>query len=425
MYDYDVIFIGSGHSCNHGAGTLAAAGKKVALVEQDKMGGTCTNYGCDAKIILDGPFEFKEGLDRYNDLCVAGETKINWNPLVKYKRSLLEPFDASIRQIFRAMGMDILEGHGVLKDAHTVEVNGKNYTAEYIVIGAGIISMEFASMAMILGKQVTIVEFADRAPNMYPKKYVDKLVEKMSARGVKFIFSDTVAKIEKTADGFLATTKNGVKIPCDYILEATGRAPNVEKMGLEEVGIEFNRRGIVVDEYLRTSVKNIFASGDIIDKTIPKLTPTAEYESNYIADHLLGLRPEPISYPPIPNLVFTLPRIGQVGISVDEATANPDKYNVVNVPYGLQQEWVNNRETDIEVTFIMDKEGYLVGAAVYGSEAGTWLDFFTLIINQKLRQADFRKMIFAFPTQTYAILMALTPVLSDKPAPSLFDALSQ
>ena len=81
MYDYDVIFIGSGHSCNHGAGTLAAAGKKVALVEQDKMGGTCTNYGCDAKIIL--------------------------------------------------------EGHGVLKDAHTVEVNGKNYTAEYIVIGAG------------------------------------------------------------------------------------------------------------------------------------------------------------------------------------------------------------------------------------------------------------------------------------------------
>ncbi len=333
MYDYDVIFIGSGHSCNHGAGTLAAAGKKVALVEQDKMGGTCTNYGCDAKIILDGPFEFKEGLDRYNDLCVAGETKINWNPLVKYKRSLLEPFDASIRQIFRAMGMDILEGHGVLKDAHTVEVNGKNYTAEYIVIGAGIISMEFASMAMILGKQVTIVEFADRALNMYPKKYVDKLVEKMSARGVKFIFSDTVAKIEKTADGFLATTKNGVKIPCDYILEATGRAPNVEKMGLEEVGIEFNRRGIVVDEYLRTSVKNIFASGDIIDKTIPKLTPTAEYESNYIADHLLGLRPEPISYPPIPNLVFTLPRIGQVGISVDEATANPDKYNVVNVPF--------------------------------------------------------------------------------------------
>ena len=124
-------------------------------------------------------------------------------------------------------------------------------------------------------------------------------------------------------------------------------------------------------------------------------------------------------------MVFTLPRIGQVGISVDEATANPDKYNVVNVPYGLQQEWVNNRETDIEVTFIMDKEGYLVGAAVYGSEAGTWLDFFTLIINQKLRQADFRKMIFAFPTQTYAILMALTPVLSDKPAPSLFDALSQ
>ena len=132
------------------------------------------------------------------------------------------------------------------------------------------------------------------------------------------------------------------------MLDATGRIANFEDMGLEALGIEASRRGIKVDDHMRTSVPNIFASGDAVDKAIPKLTPTAEFESNYIAAQILGLNSEPICYPIIPNLVFTLPRIAQAGVTVEEAQAAPDKYRVVEVPFGQQNEWVNNREMDAE-----------------------------------------------------------------------------
>ena len=119
----------------------------------------------------------------------------------------------------------------------------------------------------------------------------------------------------------------------------------------------------------------------------------------------------PICYPAVPNLVFTLPRIAQVGITVEEAEKCPEMYTVTSIPYGAQNEWVNNRELDIDMTFIVDKEGYLAGAAIYGSEAGTWIDFLTLIINKKIGGEELRNMIFAFPTQTYMLAATLIPLL--------------
>lgn len=195
------------------------------------------------------------------------------------------------------------------------------------------------------------------------------------------------------------------------MLCGAGRIGNVENLGLEELGIEASRRGIVVDDHLRTSVQNIYVSGDVVDKTIPRLTPTAEFESNYIAAQILGVSDAPICYPVVPNLVFTLPRIAQVGVTLDEAAAQPEVYRVVELPYGTQNEWVNNRELDIEISLVIDAEGHLAGAAVYGSEGGTWIDFFTMVINDKLTGADLRSRIFAFPTQTYMLAATLANLL--------------
>ena len=190
-----------------------------------------------------------------------------------------------------------------------------------------------------------------------------------------------------------------------------GRIANFEDMGLEAIGIEASRRGIKVDDHMRTSVPNIFASGDAVDKAIPKLTPTAEFESNYIAAQILGLDSAPICYPIIPNLVFTLPRIAQAGVTVSEAEAAPDKYRVVEVPFGQRNEWVNNRELDAEFTYIIDNDGCLAGAAAYGAEAAFMIDFLTLIIANKMTAENLRRMIFAFPTQTYSVISGLTPLL--------------
>lgn len=447
MYDYDVVYLGSGHSCWHGAVMLSAAGKKVALVDGDLPGGTCTNYGCDAKILLDGPFEYLEGLERYRDLCLEGDVAIDWKGLMAYKKAHFAPFPQLMTGMFAASNLTFVSEFGKIVDAHTVQAGDKTLTTDYIVIGtgqrdsildipgkeflhtsreflgidemperivfigAGIISMEFASMALALGKKVTIVEFAPRALVAYPKKYVDKLVAKMESQGAEFRFGEGVSAVEEIEGGYKVTTSSGFVTECDYVLCGAGRICNVENLGLEELDIEASRRGIVVDDHLRTSVANIYASGDVVDKGIPRLTPTAEFESNYIAAQILG-GTEPICYPPVPNLVFTLPRIAQVGVTVDEAAAQPDAYRIVELPYGVQNEWVNNRELDIEMTFIIDNEGHLAGAAIYGSEGGTWIDFLTLVITERLTGADLRSKIFAFPTQTYMLASILAGALA-------------
>lgn len=447
MYDYDVIFIGSGHACNHGAIALAAAGKKVVFVEADRLGGTCTNFGCDAKILLDGPFEYMEGLSRYEGLCVSGVGKIDWSALMAYKKKVIGSLDPLLEQIFTKMGIGVIRARGRLVDAHTVAAGDRNITAEYIVIGtgqrdavlavpgseyihdsrefldieqmpehmicigAGIISMEFASMALMLGKKVTFIEFAPRALAAYPEQYVNEIVKKMEGQGAVFHFNEAVSEVAKKDSGLCVTTKSGLQVEGDYVLGATGRIANYEDLGLEALGIQASSKGIVVDDHLRTAVPNIFASGDVVCSNEPKLTPVAEFDSNYIAAQILGLDTEPIHYPAIPNLVFTLPRIAQVGVTIDAASREPDRYHVIPVPYGPQNEWIDNRETDISITFIVSKEGCLAGAAIYGSEAGPWIDFLTLVINEKLTGADLHRMIFAFPTQTYMIVSALVPLL--------------
>ena len=167
-----------------------------------------------------------------------------------------------------------------------------------------------------------------------------------------------------------------------------------------------------VDDHMRTGVPNIYASGDVVDKRIPKLTPAAEFESNYIAGQLLGKSDAPIVYPAIPNLVFTLPRITQVCITVDEAKKDPDSYRIIEVPFDQINEWVNNRELEASHTYIIDREGHLAGAALYNSEAGMMLDALTLVINCRLTWADLEKMIFTFPTQTYSLISGFIPLLS-------------
>lgn len=444
---YDVVFLGSGHSCWHGAVTLAAAGKKVAIVDGDLPGGTCTNYGCDAKIILDGPFEFVEGLDRYQDLCVEGNGTIDWRKLMAYKRQVLAPFPQMMPAMFESMGIEFVPEFGKLVDAHTVQAGERTLETEHVVIGtgqrdsvldipgkeflhnsrefldidempehlicigAGIIGMEFASMALVLGKKVSFVEFAPRALAAYPEAYVATLVAKMEAQGADFHFGEAAAKVEEVEGGYRLTTASGLAVEGDYVLCAAGRVANYENLGLEELGIEASRRGIVVDDHLRTSVPNVFASGDVIDKAIPRLTPTAEFESNYIAAQLLG-DDAPICYPVVPNLVFTLPRIAQVGVTLDEAKADPEAYRIDEWHYGVANEWVDNRELDIDMSFVLDNDGHLVGAAIIGSEAGTWIDFLTLVINTKLTATDISKMIFAFPTQTYMLASHLAQVLA-------------
>ncbi|MDY6429590.1 MAG: NAD(P)/FAD-dependent oxidoreductase [Bacilli bacterium] len=451
MDKYDVIYIGSGHACWHGALILKMQGKKVALVEKELLGGTCTNYGCDAKILLDAPIAYKEALDRYQNIGLAKQAEINWNALMQYKKGVIGFMPNALDGLFNQFGFDVIRGAAKFIDAHTIEVEGKQYQADYFVIGtgqtyipldipgkeyfkdsrdflsldnipdhvtfvgAGIIGMEFASICLSFGKKVDIIDLAPNALNQYDKKYVDFIVNKMKEQGANFLFNRHVASLEKVKENeYVLKTQEGDEIKSNYVLVAVGRKANTDGLNLEGLGIEYSSRGIKVDDHLRTKVKNIYASGDVVDKKVPKLTPTAEFESNYIALDILlpGFLKRKITYPVIPNLVFTLPRIGQVGLDTNKAKELG--YSVEEVELGKTMSWANGNDANEHLTFVFNKKNELVGAAILSENAGEYLDLLTIIINQKLTAKDLSKMIFSFPTVTYGLISSLLRLMLKK-----------
>lgn len=440
QFNYDVIFLGSGHAAWHAALTLKQANKSVAIIEKDKIAGTCTNYGCNAKILLEGPYEILEAAESYPNIINQEQLSVNWENLMSYKQQVISPLSNTLEHMFTQYGIDVFHGTGSLVSEHLIQVDDQQLTAEYIVlatgqhsnkltiegtehtfdsrdflsleqfpkrmtiVGAGIIGIEFASIAIKNGSEVTVIHHTDEALKGFNRKHVDKLIEKLSKEGVQFYLETSPEKVTKTDNGYRVTTTNGDTIASDYVLDSTGRRPNVEGIGLEKLGIKYSSKGIQVDEYLRTAVPNIYASGDVLDKVIPKLTPTATFESNYIAAHILGMATTPISYPAIPSVLYSLPRLAQIGVTVETAQQNQDQYTIKTIPFGKQLLFEYKNETTGEMDIVLDNQKHLVGAEIYANDAPDLINLLTFIVNKQITAQELNQMVFAFPGSSSGVL---------------------
>ncbi|MCI2928751.1 MULTISPECIES: NAD(P)/FAD-dependent oxidoreductase [Staphylococcus] len=439
MKQYDVVFIGSGHAAWHAALTLKHAGKDVAIIEKDTIAGTCTNYGCNAKILLEGPYEVLEESAQYNGIIQSQDLHVNWENLMDYKKQVINPMNGMLKGMFEQQGIDVYMGAGVIKDAHTVTVNDEALQTENIVIatgqhsnkldiegkelthdsrdflsmdelpkrmtfiGVGIISVEFASIMIKSGVEVTMIHHSDKPLKGFNQTHVTQLIKKLEDEGVHFYFDEETQKVEKIGEAYKVSTASGLTIDTDYVLDATGRNPNVEGIGLDQVGIEYSKKGISVDGHLRTNVSNIYASGDVLDKAIPKLTPTATFESNYIAAHILGMTQDEIQYPAIPSVLYSLPRLSQIGVSVQGAEQS-ERYTVKHIPFGKQMVFEYKNETDAEMYAVLDEEKRLVGADIYGVDAADLINLLVFIINQRMTAQDLNQLIFAFPGASSGVI---------------------
>ncbi|MCE4958873.1 MULTISPECIES: NAD(P)/FAD-dependent oxidoreductase [Staphylococcus] len=439
MKQYDVVFIGSGHAAWHAALTLKHAGKDVAIIEKDTIAGTCTNYGCNAKILLEGPYEVLEESAQYNGIIQSQDLHVNWENLMDYKKQVINPMNGMLKGMFEQQGIDVYMGAGVIKDAHTVTVNDEALQTENIVIatgqhsnkldiegkelthdsrdflsmdelpkrmtfiGVGIISVEFASIMIKSGVEVTMIHHSDKPLKGFNQTHVTQLIKKLEDEGVHFYFDEETQKVEKIGEAYKVSTASGLTIDTDYVLDVTGRNPNVEGIGLDQVGIEYSKKGISVDGHLRTNVSNIYASGDVLDKAIPKLTPTATFESNYIAAHILGMTQDEIQYPAIPSVLYSLPRLSQIGVSVQGAEQN-ERYKVKHIPFGKQMAFEYKNETDAEMYVVLDEEKRLVGADIYGVDAADLVNLLVFIINQRMTAQDLNQLIFAFPGASSGVI---------------------
>ena len=444
---YDIIFIGSGHAAWHGAQTLARAGKKVALVEANKVAGTCTNFGCNAKILLDGPAEMMHHLHHYHGIGINDTPDIIWPELMAYKHQVIDPLSDGLAKMLSVDGIDIIAGHAQFIDAQTIMVGEVQYQADQFVIatgqrpaklpitgaefthdstdfldlpempksmifiGAGYIAMEFASIAHAAGSQVTLIEYGDRALNGFDADYAQKVVADMSAKGIQFNFGQAVASVTVLDNGqYAVETAQGQHFEAEYVMDTTGRVANIDGLGLDTIGVAYDRQGVLVNDHLQTNVPNIYASGDVISKPIARLTPTATFESHYIARVLLG-DPTPITYPVVPTVAFTLPRVAQVGVTPDEA-AQRDDLQVIEIPYGQVMRFQTLNDTHAAIKIVLNQQQQLVGAALIGDFAPEVINALVPVINKHYTSDDLKGQIFAFPTHTGIILPMIANYLA-------------
>ncbi len=356
-YDFDLFVIGAGSGGVRAARFAAGFGAKVAVAESRYLGGTCVNVGCVPKKLLVYGAHYAEDIGQAQGYgwTIDGAT-FDWKTLIANKDREIQRLNGIYRGILVDSGVTLLQAHARLVDAHTVEVEGKQYTAEQIliatggwpyvpaipgrehtitsneafylealprrvlVVGGGYIAVEFASIFHGCGADTKLLYRGELFLRGFDGSLRDHLKDEMIKKGVDLQFNADIVHIDKQADGsLLATLEDGRTLEADCIFYATGRRPMLDNLGLEQVGVALDARGfIAVDDEYRTSVSSILAIGDVIGRV--QLTPVALAEGMAVARRLF--KPEQyrkVDYTSIPTAVFSLPNMATVGLTEEEA----------------------------------------------------------------------------------------------------------
>ena len=437
MKKYDDILIGSGPAAYKMANLLAKTDRKVLVIEGFEYGGTCPNYGCEPKIFLEGAARTVLQSQQLLGRGISQPAKLDWEALMQTKLKRFDPWPGETRDIIKK-SHDVEDGYASFVDNHTITVNGHQYQADYIIIatgqtpnildipgkeylhtsydllslkelpqritiiGAGFVGLELATLVAAAGAEVTIVVHSDRVLREFTKAEDEALVNAMKQRGIKFSFNTDTQKVRQGKDGLLVTTDHG-EIQTDYVLDATGRHPNIEKLALENTDIEYDRHGINVDGHLMTTVDGVYAVGDVVNRKQPKLTPVAEFEGQYLFDYLTGKTDQDIVYPTIGQAAFTFPEVARAGVNPDDV-AGDSQYQVktVSLKYGSLYAGQNDQISTLTLVF---KDKQLVGASEIGDYAADDINNFLPIIGLKINGDEYRQKV-----------MAIYPTLGDKVA---------
>jgi glutathione reductase (NADPH) len=366
QYDYDLFVIGAGSGGVRAARLAAMSGARVAIAEEDRVGGTCVIRGCVPKKFMVYASEFAHHFktSKAYGWTVEGAS-FDWPAFLAEKDKEIARLSGIYVRNLQNAGAELAHGKARLLDAHTVEVDkiGKR-TADKILIatggrpwrpadlpgvehaissddcfhlpklpksivigGGGYIAVEFAGIFNGLGVDVTLVH---RGPNVlrgFDDDVRSHVTEEMEKRGIKVILAAQHTAIEKTANGFMNKLSNGHECESELVMLCLGREPYVEGLGLEKAGVKLNEQGAVaVDEYSRTNVSNIWAVGDVTDRI--NLTPVAIREGQAFAQTEFYDTPTSFDHEMVASAVFSQPPIGSVGLSEADARKQYGKVDI-------------------------------------------------------------------------------------------------
>ncbi|MGE5515864.1 MAG: glutathione-disulfide reductase [Bacteroidota bacterium] len=357
QYDFDLITLGAGSGGVRASRLVAQLGKRVAVVEESRVGGTCVMRGCVPKKLLVQGAHFAEDIaDAEGFGWSVGDLSFDWARLIVAKNAELNRLETVYNRILRDNGVTLLPGRGMVVDPHTVEINGTRHTAERIliatggrpmlpdlpgiqyaitsnealdlmqlpkrmvIVGAGYIAVEFAGIFNALGVEVTQILRGETVLRGFDADVRVALAEEMAKKGITLRCETVVKSIERVDGSYSLRLSGDETVETDLVMYATGRRPNTDGLGLEAAGVALNPAGaVVVDELSATNVPSIFAIGDVTDRM--NLTPVAIAEAMALVNTLYRDKPTAPDYANVPTAVFSMPPIGTVGLTEAQARA--------------------------------------------------------------------------------------------------------
>ncbi len=442
--EFDVIVIGTGVAGQTAAEELAAAGKRVAVVECREVGGTCALRGCEPKKALFSIAEASERARAHLGDGVTGCGPVQWSELLAFKRTFTDDASEAITGALTGSGVSILRGVAVFSDPSTIVVDGTRHSADHIVvatgarsrplgipgeelvltseqfmaaesigprvvfIGGGYVSFEFAHIADATGARVTIVHRGERVLDGFEPRLATMLADSYRARGIDIMLGAPVAALKREGGGLAVLLGDGSRIECDTVVHGAGRIPDLEALDLSAGGVAFGPRGIEVDDALRsTSNPRVWAAGDAAALG-PPLTPVGIAQARVIVRQLLGDTGARFRPPAVPSVVFSDPPLARVGLT--EASA-AEKGLDVDVRFTDMSGWASSRRAGVTAAgasiLVARDTGMVVGAHLLGPHADEMINVLATAIMGGVTAGELKSAIWAYPTSGYELVYLL------------------
>ena len=443
-HDVDLFVIGAGSGGVRAARIAAGHGARVAIAEEHKVGGTCVIRGCVPKKLLVYGAHFAEDLD---DAAMFGwdvpTKRFDWPVLRDNVLAEVGRLEGQYEQTLGNNGVEVLHERAVITGPNQVQLaSGRSVTAGKILVatgarpfmpeidgiehaissnevfhlekmpkriviaGGGYIANEFAGIFHQFGAHVVVVNRSDAILRGYDEQMRDRLLQISMTKGIEFRFNSIFSRIEKREDGMLRLAMDGCDdIEADALLFATGRAPNVEGLGLDIVGVALGDHGEVkVDEHSRTNVASIFAVGDVTDRI--QLTPVAIREGHAFADSQFGDEPWTVDYGCVPNAVFSHPPIAGVGMTESEARNKLGQVKTYTSDFRPMKNVLAGRNERSLYKLVVDAAtDRVVGIHMIGPDAPEILQAAAIAVKAGLKKADFDNTVALHPTMAEELVL--------------------
>ena len=437
--EYDIAIIGGGPAGYNAAEKAAINGLKTVLFEKNAIGGVCLNEGCiPTKTLLYSAklLDNMKGASKYG-ILEGEQAGFDLGKIISRKDKVVKKLTGGVKMKLTSSGVEIVEGVATLlgekSDKIRISCNEVEYVVKYVlvctgsdtiippikgladvaywtskealeikelpkslvIIGGGVIGIEFASFFNSMGVKVTVIEMMPEILGAMDKETSAMLRKEYAKKGIDFHLNTKVTEVSPEGVTIEKDRKTSI-INADRILLSVGRKANTDKVGLSNLSVEILRNGVKVNEYMQTSHPRVYACGDITGYSM--LAHTAIRESDVAVNHILGID-DPMSYKAIPGVVYTNPEIAGIGKTEEELKAAGTYYQVLKLPMAYSGRFVAENELGNGLCkLIIDEEAKIIGCHMLGNPASELITIAGMAIEQGLTVDDFRKVVFPHPT---------------------------